>query len=163
MSSKAEIPAPCEADGFMSIADAARLLFVSRRHLVKLLDDGELEVHRGAGNNRFVTKSSVLAYQEHQRAAVIATKFQQLTTNELNLIERRGIRRSNRACSAIRNTLGKRNWTERTIAYRRAPIKDVRQAIRRLQSNLADEEIPYKRDIDTQNRIYGPGEWYLRA
>lgn len=25
------------------------------------------------------------------------------------------------------------------------------------------EELGYKRDIDTQNRIYGPGEWYLRA
>ncbi|MFP3549135.1 helix-turn-helix domain-containing protein [Paraburkholderia sp. SIMBA_049] len=72
MSSKAEIPAPCEADGFMSIADAAKLLFVSRPHLVKLLEEGKLELHRGVGNNRFVTKSSVLAYQEHQRAAVIA-------------------------------------------------------------------------------------------
>ncbi|MGY6255513.1 helix-turn-helix domain-containing protein [Paraburkholderia caledonica] len=72
MSRKAEIPAPCEAYDFMSIADAAKLLFVSRRHLVKLLDDGKLELLRGVGNNRFVTKSSVLAYQEHLRAAVDA-------------------------------------------------------------------------------------------
>lgn len=25
------------------------------------------------------------------------------------------------------------------------------------------KELGYKRDIDTQNRIYGPGEWYLHA
>ncbi|MEM5338713.1 putative phosphothreonine lyase domain-containg protein [Paraburkholderia azotifigens] len=25
------------------------------------------------------------------------------------------------------------------------------------------EELGYKRDIDTKNRIYGPGEWYMRA
>ncbi|MFM0039332.1 helix-turn-helix domain-containing protein [Paraburkholderia strydomiana] len=72
MSGEAEIPAPCDAEDFMSIADAAKLLFVSRPYLVKLLGEGKLKLHSGAGNNRFVTKSSVLAYQEHQRAAVIA-------------------------------------------------------------------------------------------
>jgi hypothetical protein len=25
------------------------------------------------------------------------------------------------------------------------------------------EELGYKRDIDTLNRVYGPDEWYLRA
>ncbi|MDR6467555.1 hypothetical protein J2777_001248 [Paraburkholderia graminis] len=56
----------------MSIAGAAKLLFVSRRHLVTLLEQGKLKLHHGAGNNLFVTKSSVLAYQNHQRAAVNA-------------------------------------------------------------------------------------------
>jgi hypothetical protein len=25
------------------------------------------------------------------------------------------------------------------------------------------EEIGYKRDVDTRSKLYGPGEWYLRA
>jgi hypothetical protein len=36
----------------------------------------------------------------------------------------------------------------------------VREVLRSLGFG---EELGYKRDIDTQNRIYGPGEWYLRA
>jgi hypothetical protein len=55
----AKIPTPAEADtmalqqfargadddDFMSIADAARLLFVSRSHVVKLAEQGKLKLH----------------------------------------------------------------------------------------------------------------------
>ncbi|MFP3564017.1 putative phosphothreonine lyase domain-containg protein [Paraburkholderia sp. SIMBA_030] len=47
-----------------------------------------------------------------------------------------------------------RDWTDRQDLLR------VREMLRSLGFV---EELGYKRDIDTQNRIYGPGEWYLRA
>ncbi|RQU47892.1 helix-turn-helix domain-containing protein [Burkholderia cenocepacia] len=53
----------------MSTADAAKLLFVSRPHVVKLLKQGKLKLHHKTGNNRFVTKASVLNYQADLRAA----------------------------------------------------------------------------------------------
>jgi excisionase family DNA binding protein len=59
-----------DADDFMSTADAARLLFVSRPHVVKLVEQGKLKLHHKTGNNLFVLKASVLGYQADQEAAV---------------------------------------------------------------------------------------------
>jgi excisionase family DNA binding protein len=56
----------------VSVADAAKLLFVSRLHVVKLLEQGKLKLHHKSGNDRFITKSSLLAYQAQQRAAARA-------------------------------------------------------------------------------------------
>ncbi|CAB3739434.1 hypothetical protein LMG22037_06285 [Paraburkholderia phenoliruptrix] len=72
MSTNAKIPPPPDADGFMSTADAAKLLFVSRPHVMKLLEQGKLKLHHKAGNTRFLTTTSVLAYQAHLRAAAKA-------------------------------------------------------------------------------------------
>jgi hypothetical protein len=44
-----------------------------------------------------------------------------------------------------------------------ADIQDLMRARAVLQSLGFVTELGYKRDIDTRNRIYGPGEWYLRA
>ena len=65
MSRKGEISPPYEADDFMSTADA-KLLFVSRPHVVKLLERRKLKLHHNTGNNRFVMKASVLDYQADQ-------------------------------------------------------------------------------------------------
>jgi excisionase family DNA binding protein len=72
MSRNTKISRPTEADDFMSTADAAKLLFVSRPHVMKLLEQGKLELHHKAGNTRFLTTTSVLAYQMHLRAAAKA-------------------------------------------------------------------------------------------
>lgn len=72
MSTNAKIPPPPDADDFMSTAEAAKLLFVSRPHVVKLLKQGKLKLHHKTRNNQFLTKASVLTYQAHQDAAVKA-------------------------------------------------------------------------------------------
>ena len=69
-----------DADDFMSTADAAKLLFVSRQHVVKLFEQRKLKLHHKTGNNRFVTKASVLDYQADQRAA--AKAYQASTADE---------------------------------------------------------------------------------
>ncbi|MGF6871502.1 excisionase family DNA-binding protein [Paraburkholderia sp. MM5477-R1] len=69
-----------DADDFMSTADAAKLLFVSRPHVVKMLKEGKLKLHHKTGNNRFVMKASVLDYQADQRAA--AQAYQASTADE---------------------------------------------------------------------------------
>ena len=46
------------------------------------------------------------------------------------------------------------DWTDQPELMR------VREVLRSLGFG---EELGYKRDIDTQNKIYGPDEWYLRA
>jgi hypothetical protein len=51
----------------VSIADAAKLLFVSRLHVVKLVEQEKLKLHHKSGNDRFITEPSVLAYQAQQR------------------------------------------------------------------------------------------------
>ncbi|CAL8477108.1 helix-turn-helix transcriptional regulator [Caballeronia sp. S22] len=58
-----------DADEFISTADAAKLLFVSRPHVVKLVEQGKLKLHHKMGSNLFLTKSSVLRYQADQQAA----------------------------------------------------------------------------------------------
>ncbi|MFP3550508.1 hypothetical protein SB861_07315 [Paraburkholderia sp. SIMBA_049] len=52
-----------DASEFMSTAEAAMLLFDSRPHVVKLLEQGKLNLHHKSGNNRYVTRASVLHYQ----------------------------------------------------------------------------------------------------
>jgi hypothetical protein len=59
-----------DSDEFLSIADAAKLLFVSRPHVLKLLEQGELELHHKAEDALFVTLASVLRYQSERAAAV---------------------------------------------------------------------------------------------
>lgn len=80
MSTDAKISLPSEAGDFMSIADAAKLLFVSRPHVLKLLEQGKLKLHHITGNHRFVEKVSVLAHQAGQRAA--AKAYQASTAGE---------------------------------------------------------------------------------
>lgn len=81
MSMNAKISPPSEADHeFMSTADAAKLLFVSGPYVMKLLEQEKLKLHHKAGNNRFVTKASVLDYQTDQRAA--AKAYQASTADE---------------------------------------------------------------------------------
>jgi len=61
-----------DADDFLSISEAAALLFVARPHISKLLEQGKLELHHEKGNDRFVTKVSVLKYWATREAAVEA-------------------------------------------------------------------------------------------
>ncbi|WP_147439456.1 helix-turn-helix domain-containing protein [Paraburkholderia sp. BL17N1] len=60
------------ANSFMSTAQAAKFLFVSRPHVVTLIDQGKLEIHHKTANNCFVTKVSVLAYQTTLQEAMMA-------------------------------------------------------------------------------------------
>ncbi len=57
---------------YMSTAEVAKLLFVSRPHVVKLIDQGKLKLHHVTGQNRFVRTDSVLIYQAAQQAAIDA-------------------------------------------------------------------------------------------
>lgn len=72
-----------DANAFMSTAEAAKFLFVSRPHVVKLIDQGKLRIHHKTGNNCFVTKASVLAYQTAQQEAI--TSYQASTSDEESL------------------------------------------------------------------------------
>jgi hypothetical protein len=47
-----------------------------------------------------------------------------------------------------------RDWADR---------QDLMHAREVLQSLGFVKELGYKRDIDTRNRIYGSGEWYVRV
>ncbi|WP_353189912.1 hypothetical protein [Pandoraea pnomenusa] len=64
-------PSPRD-DEFMSMADVAKVLFVSRPHIAKLIDQGKLKLHHVTGNNSFVSRDSVLTYQAEQQAAIEA-------------------------------------------------------------------------------------------
>jgi hypothetical protein len=46
------------------------------------------------------------------------------------------------------------NWTDTQDLMR---VRDV------LRTLGFVEELGYKRDVDTRRKLYGPGEWYLRA
>ncbi|EUC18720.1 hypothetical protein PMI06_003096 [Burkholderia sp. BT03] len=61
-----------DAGGFFSVADAAKLLFVSQPHVLKLLEEGKLDLHHKAGNDPFVSGASLRSYQANQQAAVRA-------------------------------------------------------------------------------------------
>jgi excisionase family DNA binding protein len=61
-----------DAIEFMSTTEAAKLLFVSRRHVVKLIDQGKLKIHHKTGNALYVMTASVLAYQTAQQKAATA-------------------------------------------------------------------------------------------
>ena len=55
-------------DEIVSTLEAAAILFVSRPHVVKLIDEGLLSLHHRVGRRRFVRKADVLAYKERKRA-----------------------------------------------------------------------------------------------
>jgi excisionase family DNA binding protein len=52
----------------VSVAEAAAMLFVSRPHVVKLIDGGLLPLHHRIGKHLFVRKADVQAYNERKRA-----------------------------------------------------------------------------------------------
>jgi excisionase family DNA binding protein len=51
------------AEDVISASKAAKLLFVSRPHAIKLIDSGALPLHHISGQNRFVRRADVLAYK----------------------------------------------------------------------------------------------------
>ncbi|WP_321797601.1 hypothetical protein [Caballeronia sp. J97] len=61
-----------DTNDFLSIAEAATQLFVSRPNISKLLEQGKLELHHESGIDRFVTKASVLDYRAARNAAADA-------------------------------------------------------------------------------------------
>ncbi|AJF00178.1 hypothetical protein SG18_21965 [Pandoraea apista] len=61
-----------EDDEFMSTADAAKMLFLSRAHVAKLIDQGKLKLHHITASNRFVRRDSVLTYQADQQIGIEA-------------------------------------------------------------------------------------------
>ncbi|MDR5879426.1 hypothetical protein [Caballeronia sp. LZ032] len=63
---------PSDIDGFMSIADAATVLFVSRPHVRKLLESGALELHHETKDGQFVVAASVHSYKTARQAAIDA-------------------------------------------------------------------------------------------
>jgi len=63
---------PPDTTDFLSIAETATQLFVSRPHVCELLEQGKLELHHETGSDRFVTKASVLNYRAERAAAVDA-------------------------------------------------------------------------------------------
>ncbi|MGF6505889.1 excisionase family DNA-binding protein [Paraburkholderia sp. 32] len=61
---------PEEKSEELTIEEAARLLFVSRTHLNKLLDDGKLSgVRTTEDGQRRIPRTTVVAYREQMRAA----------------------------------------------------------------------------------------------
>ncbi|MFL9959075.1 helix-turn-helix domain-containing protein [Paraburkholderia nemoris] len=52
----------------ISAAEAAKLLFVAKVHLERLIDNGTLPLHHGTGFERFVRKADVLAYKARKHA-----------------------------------------------------------------------------------------------
>ncbi len=55
-------------DKVTSTYEAARLLFVSRPHVVKLIEEGKLPLHHITGQNWFLRKADVLAYKAGKKA-----------------------------------------------------------------------------------------------
>jgi excisionase family DNA binding protein len=64
------LPALCAGpnDEVISTSEAARLLFVSRPHVVKLIEEGKLPLHHITGQNRFLLKGDVLSYKAAKQA-----------------------------------------------------------------------------------------------
>ncbi|WP_220274682.1 excisionase family DNA-binding protein [Trinickia dinghuensis] len=54
----------------LSVSEAATLLFVSRPHILKLLQQGKLTLHHETGSDRFITKASVMEQLATRNAAV---------------------------------------------------------------------------------------------
>ncbi|REG59665.1 excisionase family DNA binding protein [Paraburkholderia sp. BL6669N2] len=55
-------------DEVISTSDAAKLLFVSRPHAVKLVEEGKLPLHHITDQNRFLRKADVLEYMAKKKA-----------------------------------------------------------------------------------------------
>ncbi|WP_322104852.1 hypothetical protein [Paraburkholderia sp. J41] len=64
----------------LSVADAAKLLFVSRPHVLKLLEKGKLELRHETASEQLVTRASVQRYQAEREAA--ARAYQDSASNE---------------------------------------------------------------------------------
>ena len=47
----------------ISTSEAAKLLFVSRPHVLKLIEEGKIPIHHVTDQNQFLRKSDVLAYK----------------------------------------------------------------------------------------------------
>ena len=60
--------APASAQKCLSTAEAAKLLFVSRTHMVKLIEQGKIRLHHVTGQHLFVLEADVLAYREKKLA-----------------------------------------------------------------------------------------------
>lgn len=69
-------------DEVMSTSEAAKLLFVSRPHVVKLIEEGKLPLHHITGRNRFLRKADVLEYKAKKMAE--ATAFFESQTEDLD-------------------------------------------------------------------------------
>jgi len=61
---------PEDSDDFMSVSETAKLLFVSRPYVEKLLRQGNLKLHHMDESGSFVAKESILDYQAAQRLAM---------------------------------------------------------------------------------------------
>jgi excisionase family DNA binding protein len=61
---------PEDSDDFMSVSETAKLLFVSRPYVEKLLRQGNLKLHHMDESGSFVAKESILNYQAAQRPAM---------------------------------------------------------------------------------------------
>jgi excisionase family DNA binding protein len=55
-------------DEIISTAEAAKLLFVSRPHVVKLIEENKLPLRHITGQSRFLLKADVLAYKAKKQA-----------------------------------------------------------------------------------------------
>jgi excisionase family DNA binding protein len=64
----------------LDIAEAARLLFVSKFQVERLIDDGKLPSHHSSGQSRFVRRSDVVAYKS--RKLIEAQKFLETQTED---------------------------------------------------------------------------------
>ncbi|WP_061135990.1 helix-turn-helix domain-containing protein [Caballeronia fortuita] len=53
-------------DGTLSVAQIAGLLFVSRAHVIKLIQQGSLPLHHSDGAEMVVRTEDVLAYRRQQ-------------------------------------------------------------------------------------------------
>ena len=61
-----------DSDEFMSTTEVSKLLFISRPHVLKLIDQGKLKIHHKTGRTLYVMMASVLAYRVAQQKAVAA-------------------------------------------------------------------------------------------
>ena len=57
-----------EKEWVISTSEAAKLLFVSPSHIVKLIEEGSLPLHHVTAGFRFLRKSDVLDYKARKQA-----------------------------------------------------------------------------------------------
>src|ERR1700754_5211612 len=55
-------------DEVISTSETAKLLFVSRPHVVKLIEEGKLPLHHITGQNLFLRKADVFEYKAKKKA-----------------------------------------------------------------------------------------------
>ncbi|WP_207000781.1 excisionase family DNA-binding protein [Trinickia mobilis] len=69
-------------DEIISTSEAAKLLFVSHPHVLKLIEEGKLPLHHVTGQNRFLRRVDVLDYKAKKK--VEAGAFFRTQTEDLN-------------------------------------------------------------------------------